>query len=83
MSFPAITLYSRLSLILSWVIAGLFAIGGIVVFASHIASGTAFVGFLSMLVVWVIGFFVGLWIRIIPEVLALLIKIEENTRRPS
>ncbi|MCY0865933.1 MAG: DUF4282 domain-containing protein [Sulfobacillus sp.] len=83
MSFPAITLYTKLSLVLSWIIAGLFAIGGIVTFASHIASGSAFIGFLGMIGVWVFGFFVWLWIRIIPEVLAILIKIEENTRRPS
>ncbi len=83
MSFPAITLYTRLSLILSWVLAALFAIGGILTFASHIASGTAFVGFLAMIGVWVFGFFVWLWMRLIPEVLAILIKIEENTRRPS
>ncbi len=49
MSFPVIKLYTRLSLILSWVLAALFAIGGILTFASHIASGTAFVGFLAMI----------------------------------
>jgi hypothetical protein len=78
-----ITLYTRVSLILSGVLTALVAVGGILTFASHIASGTAFVGLLAMIGVWVFGFFVGLWIRLIPAVRAILIQIEENTRRPS
>jgi len=78
--FPAITLYTRISLILSWIVAGLFAIGGIVSFAAQASNGASFLGFLSMLFIWVIGFFTWLWVRLIPEVLEILIAIEKNTR---
>lgn len=84
MQYLAMTLYSKIANVLSWIAAGASFVFGILALAS-MASGpfgsNVWGGILAMLLAWVLGFFGWLGIRIIPEVLQLLMRLEANTRR--
>ena len=83
MEYPAITLYSRVANVLSWIVAAVSFLFGILGLANVVATsfnGDIWVGVLTMLVIWVLGFFGWLGIRIVPEVLQLLMRLETNTR---
>lgn len=84
MEYPAIKLYTGIANILSWVVAGAAFIFGILMLASMSSSpfggGNVWLGIVLMLAIWVSGFFSWLGVRLLPEVLQILMRLEMNTR---
>lgn len=67
MSFVAI--YHTIARIESWIIAGFCILGGLVTFASHMAHGTVWVGFLAMVHIVFSGFVACLVLQVSVRIL--------------
>ena len=78
--YPAIKLFSTLSFILSWVVAAIMFLAGLGGYSSFNNLAGFLAGFVAMLVIWIAGFFLWLFIRVVPEALTALVSIENNTR---
>ncbi|MCL6595840.1 MAG: hypothetical protein K6V73_06460 [Firmicutes bacterium] len=74
MTYPAMSLYIRIASVFSWVVAAAFFVMGL----AALAAGAP--GVVAMFLLWIVGFFSWLGIRILPELFQLLMRIEENTR---
>lgn len=82
--YPAIRLWTRIALTLSWIVAGAIALLALITFLGMAGNGggAALVGFVEFLVGLVFAGLVWLGMRVLPEVLTAIVAIEANTRRP-
>ena len=89
-SYPAIRMFIGISQVLSWIVAAVAAVAGVVTligitatsgqFGVGAAIGGFFLGLLEALFIWFAGFLGWLGFRVLPEVLTVLVSIEANTQ---
>ncbi|MCL4520706.1 MAG: hypothetical protein M1415_03815 [Firmicutes bacterium] len=76
--YPAIHLFIRIALIVSWL--GLIAGGitGLVIFIAGLVAGHGFVSFFLMLVLWAVSMLWWIGFRVVPELLQIVVHIEDH-----
>jgi uncharacterized membrane protein len=82
--YPAIQLVMRIGPGLAWVVAGAVALLALFAFLGMASAGgmATVAGFFEFLVGLVFASLIWLALRVVPEVLAALVQIDVNTRRP-
>lgn len=80
-AYPAIRLFVRIALALSWIFGIAYALFGLGVFVALANRGSAVAGLLGFLLSLVVAFLIWVWIRVLPEVLTVIVRIEANTRK--
>jgi len=76
--YPAIQLFIRIALIVSWIglVAGV--ITGFVLFIAGLIAGHGFGSFLGMLLIWAVSILWWIGFRVLPELLQVVLRIEDH-----
>ena len=76
--YPAIQLFIRLALIISWFGIVVGGIAGLASFIVGLVAGHGFISFLGMLLVWAISILWWIGFRVMPELLQVVLQIETH-----
>jgi len=76
--YPAIHLFIRIALIVSWLGLLVGGISGLVTFIAGLIAGHGFVSFLAMLGIWAVSILWWIGFRVVPELLQVVLQIEDH-----
>ena len=78
--YPAIHLFIRIALIVSWIglVAGV--ITGLLIFIGGLVSNRGLVSFFVMLLIWAMSILWWIGFRVVPELLQVVLHIEDHLR---
>lgn len=76
--YPAIQLFVRIALIVSWLGLIVGGIIGLVTFIAGLVAGHGFVSFFVMLVIWAVSILWWISFRVVPELLQVVLRIEDH-----
>jgi len=76
--YPAIQLFIRIALIVSWIglVAGV--ITGLLIFIGGLMTSRGFLSFSLMLLVWALSILWWIGFRVLPELLQVVLRIEDH-----
>lgn len=76
--YPAIQLFIRIALIVSWIGLVVGVITGFVSFIAGVIAGHGFISFFAMLLIWAMSVLWAIGFRVVPELLQVVLHIEEH-----